>query len=236
MSELIISEDQGRTEVLHPMVQMAMQSNNFSPDSLDKLLSVQRDWEAGEAKKAFNAAFTQMQTEIPVIPKTKDGHNCKFTPLEVSVGTLRPIMDRHGFSFRHSVSQNGSEVTVTCILAHAQGHSESSTMTANPDSSGSKNAIQAIGSTRTYLKRYTFEDVVGIATGDYDDDAVGASPEPQLITESQEADIFALLSEKKMSKDRLISWLEKQDPQITRIGLIPSALYARVIKTIEAAQ
>jgi hypothetical protein len=43
-------------------------------------------------------------------------------------------------------------------------------MVAAPDTSGSKNAIQAIGSTVQYLMRYTFIGAFGITTADADMD------------------------------------------------------------------
>lgn len=48
-------------------------------------------------------------------------------------------------------------------------------MSAEPDGSGSKNAVQAIGSTNTYLQRYTLFSVLGLASVDMDDDANGAA-------------------------------------------------------------
>jgi hypothetical protein len=55
------------------------------------------------------------------------------------------------------------------------GHSERTTLSATADTSGSKNSIQAIGSTVTYLQRYTLLAAVGLAAGG-DDDGQAASP------------------------------------------------------------
>jgi hypothetical protein len=51
------------------------------------------------------------------------------------------------------------------------GHSEETTLSAPSDTTGSKNPIQAIGSTITYLERYTLLALTGLATYDQDDDA-----------------------------------------------------------------
>ena len=54
------------------------------------------------------------------------------------------------------------------------------TMAAGPDGSGGKNAIQAIGSTVSYLERYTLLAATGLATEDQDDDGRGANPVPTM--------------------------------------------------------
>ena len=62
-------------------------------------------------------------------------------------------------------------ITVTCIVSHLDGHSESTTMSASADKTGGKNEVQAIGSTVTYLQRYTLIGSLGITTADDDMDA-----------------------------------------------------------------
>ena len=76
-------------------------------------------------------------------------------------------------------------VTVECILTHELGHSQKVVMFAPPDATGGKNPIQAIKSTRTYLKRSTFEDVTGAVIDDADDDGHGYSDGVETITDEQ---------------------------------------------------
>ena len=53
---------------------------------------------------------------------------------------------------------------------------ESTTLSGPPDTTGSKNDLQSIGSTISYLQRYTLLALTGLATFDMDDDA---TPGPQ---------------------------------------------------------
>ena len=57
------------------------------------------------------------------------------------------------------------------------GHSEETTLKAPPDTSGSKNSIQAIGSTVTYLERYTLLAATGMAAAGMDNDGRFADEE-----------------------------------------------------------
>jgi hypothetical protein len=64
-------------------------------------------------------------------------------------------------------------VGVTCHITHAQGHRESVSLKGPIDESGNKNRIQAVGSTVSYLERYTLLAALGLATGEDDDDVGG---------------------------------------------------------------
>ena len=94
-------------------------------------------------------------------------------------------------------------MSVICTISHWQGHAESTKLSAAPDNSGSKNSIQAIGSTISYLERYTLLALTGLATHDMDDDGNAASVEP--ITENQIAEIntmtFDLMKAEKIKDD-----------------------------------
>ena len=119
--------------------------------------------------REFNQAFTEAQANFPEVRKTKQGHNSSYAPLDAEVRLLRPVLMEHGLSFRHEVSEQEDRVHVRCILAHKAGHSESASISGPADTTGNKNNIQAIGSTVTYLRRYTFEAVLGLATTEDDD-------------------------------------------------------------------
>ncbi len=82
-----------------------------------------------------------------------------------------PKMAALGLSFRWRTDSDDGVVKVSCIISHRDGHSEETTLSAKPDGSGSKNAIQAIGSAVTYLQRYTLKAALGIAASKDDDGA-----------------------------------------------------------------
>jgi hypothetical protein len=68
-----------------------------------------------------------------------------------------------------STDLNG-KTTVTCILEGFGHTKEGSTLSGPADTSGGKNSIQAIGSTSTYLQRYTLLMTCGIVARGTDDD------------------------------------------------------------------
>ena len=151
-------------------------------DRLERLMALQERWEAGEAKKAFTAAMTAFKAEPIQIFKlkevsftTRDGDTPSYKHAELSDVTdaIGPAMAKHQLSYRWDVKQEGSLITVDCIVTHVLGHSETVTMQGAPDTSGKKNAIQQVASTVSYLQRYTLLAATGMSTKGQDDDGRG---------------------------------------------------------------
>ena len=162
------------------------------------------------------------------------------------VETIKGCLAAEGLSYRHRVEQ-GDEVRVTCILTHQAGHSEQVSMSGPPDATGGKNAIQAIKSTRTYLKRSTFEDVTGAVIDDADDDGQGYAAGDETITEEQVAEIQTQLDEfgaDDASRAQFLQYLSRRAKRkIESLADIPSAAYPAALqglsnkrKSLRAAQ
>ena len=163
------------------VIQLAI-SQGADVDRLTKLFELQERWEANEARKAFNAAMAEFKQNPPTITKNK---HVKVTfkeggSMEYDHATLDHVCEQVtkalsgvGISHKWSVKQADGQITVSCILTHEMGHSESTSITGAPDVSGKKNPIQSIGSSISYLERYTLLAATGLAAED-DDDGHGA--------------------------------------------------------------
>lgn len=159
------------------LVRYAMESG-ADLDRLERLMQMQIDWEKREAEKAFHDAMATFKENAPTIHKNKmaDFATSKgrttygFSDLGNVVAAVVPALAAHGFSHRWVPDQNGSRLGITCILTHKQGHSESLRLEASNDDSGGKNSIQAIGSAKSYLERYTLLAACGLAVEDGSDD------------------------------------------------------------------
>mgnify|MGYP001363483275 CR=1 FL=1 len=156
------------------MLNRAMETG-ASMEVLEKFMSLHERWEAGNARKAFDAAISEAKAEIPPIVKNAKGHNDKrYANFAAIAAVVDPILSKHGLSYRFRTAQT-DKISVTCVLSHRDGHSEETTLAGPADNSGSKNAIQAIGSTLTYLQRYSLIQALGLAaTEDDDGRAAGA--------------------------------------------------------------
>lgn len=154
-------------------------SSGASIEALERLMALKERHDKEVARQAFLNALSDFQMDAPDIRKTKgvEFGNTKYTyaPLADIDRQLRKPMKDHGFSKRWEIHDNGDEIKVTCIISHIGGHTEQTAMTAKPDTSGSKNPIQARGSAIEYMKRYTLVGALGITTADSDID--GRLPE-----------------------------------------------------------
>jgi hypothetical protein len=142
-------------------------------EKLEKLLTLQERWEANEAKKAYHRAMAEFKANPPDIEKDKKvsfgATKYNHASLANVTQKINAALSTHGLSASWQVKQNG-QVSVTCKITHELGHSEETTLTAPADTSGSKNAIQSIGSTIAYLERYSILALCGLATREMDDD------------------------------------------------------------------
>ncbi len=151
------------------MLQIAVEQG-ADLDKLEKLMDLQERWEEREAQKAFTVSMSDFRNRCPAIVKTRSGHNIKYAGLAESIDQIKDLMAECGLSHSWSTGQEGSDVKVTCTVTHILGHSESTLLVAGPDTTGSKNSIQAIGSTVSYLQRYTLFAILGLASQDADTD------------------------------------------------------------------
>lgn len=160
------------------MVMYALQ-NGGSLEQVRELMQMRREWEADEARKAFNAAKVAFKAES--ITLTKDKENKQYKSMYVTLGnlvsTVTPFLSKHGLSADWTIDQVlvPGQVTVACVLSHSQGHSERVQFTVPPDTAGAKNPIQQIKSAITYAKAVTFESVCGMAATDANEDDDGNS-------------------------------------------------------------
>jgi|GEM_PF-428322 len=205
-------------------------------EKLEKLLALQERWEANEARKAYNQAMTAFKANPPKIEKDKKvGYDSKQGgKVGYSHATLGNVtekisgeLSKHGLSASWKTKQEGSNIYVTCTIKHVMGHSEETTLCAAADATGSKNPIQAIGSTVTYLERYTLLALTGLATYDQDDD--GAAAATEFIDDKQLNQLLDLIADKEVDIPRFLKFME-----VESLEKMPKAKYQKAVSALEA--
>lgn len=153
---------------------------NASMETIERLWRLQQEWEATQAKKAFVTAMNAFKADPPEIIKNR---RVAYKDVAYTYATLDNVCDQvtgalsqHGISHRWKIDQNQGVIRVTCILTHDMGHSVETSLEGLADTTGSKNAIQAIGSTVKYLQRYTLLAATGLEAGNEDNDGQGDPP------------------------------------------------------------
>lgn len=153
-----------------------------SIEQMERLMAMQVAWEKREAEKAFHRAFAAFKAEAVQIIKAKkitDGplKGKYHAELADVVNAATPALSKHGLSTSWRLSKDERDwMEITCTVAHEAGHSESVSMGGAPDTGPGRNAIQARGSVKSYLERYTLTAILGLAAQDADDDGAGGAP------------------------------------------------------------
>lgn len=159
------------TDPMVSMIERIAMDPNADLAKLEKMLDMKERHEASQAKAAFASAFARASAEFPTIPLNGKGHNNKpYATLKDITSLTRPVLSAHGLALTFAIDTGERAVVVTAKLMHKDGHSESTSISLPADNSGSKNAVQAVGSTQTYGQRYTAQAILGLSLGDDTED------------------------------------------------------------------
>lgn len=182
-------------------------------DKLEKLMALQERWEANNARKAFTVAMAKFKENPPKIVKDtqvsyktdKGTTNYMHAKLDQVTEVIARALSAVEISHRFAIDQTDKGIMVHCVLTHVLGHSERTSLAACADTSGGKNAIQGVGSTVSYLQRYTLLAATGLATGEGDDDGQGSEP---TISEKQLGELRDLLAALERREDSYVKYLK----------------------------
>ncbi len=171
------------------LIMRAVQDPACDPVKMAQLLELSRQIRGDDAKAAYVSALVALKPLLPIIDRKgriviyeKGKEKTPATLIQSTPyalwedidAAITPILHAHGFvlTFRCGAGLEG-RITVTGVLSHEQGHSEETTMQLPLDTSGSKNNVQAVGSSTSYGKRYTAGLLLNLRTKGEDDDGEG---------------------------------------------------------------
>lgn len=227
MSKQVVKTQDTAESQYSKLMQLAL-NENADISKLEKLMEMQEKWEAKEAKKTFFAALADFQKRCPMIVKKKQGHNYKYAPLGDIQMQIGDLLSECGLSYRFEQNHDAELIEVTCVASHINGHEEKVKMVGELDASGSKNAIQARGSTVTYLQRYTLIGSFGIITADEDTDGRLADASSEYITSEQVTEIDELIKLKSANKERFLKFFK-----VAKIEDIRATQFTRAVRMLQ---
>lgn len=213
------------------LINMALEKG-LDVEKLSKLFDLQERWEKKEAEKSFLMAFSNFQRICPKIKKSKKVNfpsktggsvNYSYAPLaDIADQIKNPLADNQ-LSYRWEFIEAANLITCTCIVSHADGCSKESKMSAGKDDSGNKNQIQQIGSTHTYLQRYTLIGALGLSSADADIDGQGTTtkptitkPVPSQTKTPAEVNILLAKYKKELEDEKTLTELNMNAPNIIK--------------------
>ncbi len=178
--------------------------------------------------QAFKRETPDIYADMPVYHG--EVYKYSFAALDQCCRKIDAGLSKHGLSFRWKTAilpGNIVIVQVTCILSHIDGHESETVLQAMPDVSGGKNAIQAIGSTKSYLERYTLLSAVGVTTRGMDDDGrqgQNGSSEDGTISDAEVSQVAKLMNEVKADANRFFKYFGIAEVAELKKSQLPKAL------------
>jgi hypothetical protein len=167
----------------------------------DRLRAQMREDREYAAKRAFFAAMSKCQKELPVVTKTKKNThtNSTYADLAAIEAQAMPVIHANGFavSFQPDGYNDKGELRILWEISHEEGHFRSGVGEIPVDGAGSqgkvnKTGTQAFGSTATYGRRYLLCMLFNITTGD---DTDGNAQPAEVITDEQRQNLLDLMDE-----------------------------------------
>jgi hypothetical protein len=184
---------------------------------MEKLLEMQERIMAKQAEMAFNQAMTALQAKLPSVNKSgmiefedknKNLRQTPFARYEDIDAVIRPLLIEAGFSITFNSEWGETGALIFGTLSHRDGHHKTASIRLPLDTSGSKNNLQAMGSTLSYGKRYLVGMLLNIVTKGEDDDGKGATP---VLTNEQAVEIDLLVGQVKADKAKFLSYMGVKD-------------------------
>lgn len=183
-------------------------------EKLERLLVMKREVEADQRRVAFLAALARLATKLPEIDQKgrvayegkqgKEGMDRKYARLEDIDRAIRPLLSEEGFSMSFDTHPTDSgKIRVSATLSHRDGHSETKQLDLPHDSSGSKNGIQAVGSTVSYGRRMLVKMFFNLIEHGEDTDG----NDPTTLTDDQAKDLEAMISEVRADKAKFLQFM-----------------------------
>lgn len=217
------------------VIERAARDPSIDIDKMERLLQMQERIVARQAKAAYADALARLQPTLPIIGERGSIKNnsgtvqSKYALWEDIVGIITPLLAAQGFSLSFRTGNKDGKIQVTGVLTHREGHGEETMLDLPADTSGSKNAVQAVASSVSYGKRYTAGALLNLRTGELDDDGQTATT-GQKLSADQCAQIERRLKEANVDRAGFLEFW-----QVEEVWAIPACNFALIMQRLDKA-
>lgn len=124
-----------------------------------------------EEKDKIFAALSKFQGDLINAGKSVTGHGYNYADLAGCINAAKEPLAKNGLAVTQLISGEGEKRTLVTMLTHSSGQYISSEFTmamAVMQGGAAKNPAQQMGGSITYMRRYAFAAIVGMAQEDND--------------------------------------------------------------------
>jgi len=212
------------------MIERVATDPSASIEKLERMMAMRDKLQADQARAFFAQAFAAASAEFPSIPLNGRGDKQKpYALLKDIISGTKPVLSRHGLALSFGVDSAPDRVTVTAKLMHVAGHVETTSIELPKDQSGSKNAVQAVGSSQTYGQRYAAQAILGLSLGDDVDDDGKAAGAGDKIDADQFFTLKNLIEEAGADEAKFCEYLK-----VKELEELPARAFANAVSALRA--
>lgn len=211
------------------LIERVAMDPNASIEKLERMMAMRDKLQADNARAMFAQAFAAASSEFPMIPLNGRGDKNKpYALLKDIISGTKPVLSKHGLALSFGVESAPDRVTVTAKLMHIGGHCETTSIELPKDQSGSKNAVQAVGSSQTYGQRYAAQAILGLSLGDDGDDD-GKAAGTDLINADQFFELKTLIDDAAADEAKFCEFLK-----VPNLEALPARQFAAAVAALRA--
>jgi len=160
--------------------------------------------EMSESTSELFTAFAKFQGELENSSKSSQGHGYNYSDLANCINTAKPILASNGLAVTQMMGCKDDKQTIITMMTHTSGQwmrSETVMPNATLQGAAGKNPVQVLGSAITYMRRYCFAAMIGMAQEDDD----GASNTRQQKSSGQKQNNQVDQAKLKKLQDLIVS-------------------------------
>jgi hypothetical protein len=127
-------------------------------------------------------AMSKFQGELENVEKAKAGHGYKYATLGNCIDAAKPMLASNGLSVIQLMGNDEKgDITMETVLGHSSGEYITSSCVmpiAKLQGGGGSNPAQIMGASITYMRRYQYAAIIGLAQDDTDGVPSGSNSKP----------------------------------------------------------
>jgi hypothetical protein len=134
--------------------------------------------ETSETIGKISLALSQAQAEMINVYKGSAAYNYNYADLGVILDMLRQTLPKYEIALIQTPSNDGANACVTTMLSHSSGEWIKDSVSCHIEIAKGNSAIQCLGSSITYLRRYSCSAIAGLTQTD-DDASIRTPDDPE---------------------------------------------------------
>lgn len=145
----------------------------------NQVKEVEEDFQMSANIAEISGALASAQGELESANKGNSGYGYNYSDLNTVIATAKPVLSKNNLAIVQLVGKEvDGKVVLTTILSHSSGQWFKTTSALPIVEMKSCNRAQEFGASLSYLRRYTYQAILGMSSEDNDASSKGFNDNP----------------------------------------------------------